>query len=140
MNREKHPLARGISASKSGDCKSAINYLTDFIRQNPLSEEAWLWMGKCRESRQEKEDCFKRVLKINPLHLEARKLLDELQNPDWVKNLTEPPAQETTSPSTIKIQPAPVDDQGNPPEVTLREARIPKDTNQVDAETRSTCF
>jgi hypothetical protein len=126
-------LARGISAANSGDRQTAINYLADFIRQNPLSEEAWLWMGKCRESKQEKEDCFKRVLQINPLHLEARKLLDELQDPDWVKNLTEPPAQETTSPSTIRIQPTSADNQESPPDVTMQDDRMPEDAPQADA-------
>ena len=79
-------LARGISAAKSGDREAAINFLADHIRQDPLSEEAWLWMGKCRESRQEKMDCYQRVLTINPGNAEAKLALDQLDVPGQLTN------------------------------------------------------
>lgn len=70
-------LQKGIQAAKTGELQKASGILANVVKDVPNSEEAWLWLGKSRTIRQEREYCFKRVLQINPQNIEAKMLLGE---------------------------------------------------------------
>ncbi len=70
-------LQAGIAAARAGDMASASTLLGQFIKENPNSEQGWLWLGRCRTSPQERAYCFNRVLTINPINMEAHKALQD---------------------------------------------------------------
>jgi tetratricopeptide (TPR) repeat protein len=88
---ENDNLRAGIAAAKSGDLERARGYLARAVRENPSSEEGWLWLGKCLEDKQQRKYCYEKVLQLNPQNREARNELDRLF-----------PAQETETSTPVK--------------------------------------
>ncbi len=55
-----------------GNRELAKKYLTDFLTQYPQDESAWMLMAKMADEPKQKAECYRRVLKINPNHNEAK--------------------------------------------------------------------
>jgi len=79
-------LQKGIDLAKQEDFQQASNALAKVVKADPLSEEGWLWLGRCRTNLQEKRQCFNQVVSINPNNDEAKQELLKLEamssNPD----------------------------------------------------------
>ena len=76
-------LEQAAAYIKAGDTENGKKLLLDVLKQNPRDENAWLWMSKCVTSKEQKRDCFQRVLQINPNNQfaqEGLKRLDSVQN------------------------------------------------------------
>lgn len=74
-------LRAGILAAKTGDVARASQLLGQVVQTEPNSELGWLWLGLSRNSQEQREYCFRRVLAINPENIEARRQLDSLHKP-----------------------------------------------------------
>jgi len=75
---DKDNLTLGIQAAKNGDTGKAKDYLANVVRENPRSEEGWLWLGRCLQDQEQCKHCFERVLQLNPQNVEAQQELDNL--------------------------------------------------------------
>ena len=71
-------LALGIEAAQTGELERAKSYLARAVRQNPKSEEGWLWLGRCLTNVEQRKYCYERVLQLNPRNAEAQSDLDHL--------------------------------------------------------------
>lgn len=49
----------------------------DWLQYHPNDARAWLLYGKCVRSPNQKKDCFKRAVELDPLNSEARELLEQ---------------------------------------------------------------
>ena len=95
-------LRAGIDAAKARDPVTASKLLIQVVQSDPNSEQGWLWLGHCRTAPKEREYCFRRVLAINPQHIEARRQLDILyrSTPDSQEaKPLDPPVPPTRYPS-----------------------------------------
>ena len=72
-------LDRAITLIRAGQPGPARQILTEVLKQNPNSEQAWLWVSKCFDSPERKRYCFERVLKANPQNPIARKALHAMK-------------------------------------------------------------
>lgn len=57
---------RGISALRSGDRVSARGLFREAIRSDPDDATAWLWLTGALDQDEERIDCLKQVLRIDP--------------------------------------------------------------------------
>lgn len=73
-------LEQAITHIKTGDLENGKKILIQVIQQNPKEENAWLWMSRCVPSLEQKKECFKRALAINPSNEMARKALEKLSS------------------------------------------------------------
>lgn len=71
-------LQRAIAAVRAGDKEAARQHLVQFLRANPQSEAAWMWMSAAVETRGERVHCLRKVLEINPANETARRGLEAL--------------------------------------------------------------
>jgi Tfp pilus assembly protein PilF len=83
-------LEQAAAYIKAGDTENGKKLLLDVLKQNPRDENAWLWMSKCVTSKEQKRDCFQRVLQINPNNQFAQ---EELRRLDTARSI--PPAGPT---------------------------------------------
>jgi len=98
-------LQAGIAAVKAGNLAKANAYLAQVVRDDPCSEQGWLWLGRCRATAEERAYCFNQVLAINPVNLEAR---DELRGgvPDSVLQAARTAGSSGTLPVELPCAPA----------------------------------
>ena len=94
-------LKAGIAASKAGDDATAVAIFSRVVQADPNSSEGWFWLGMSMPSSDKKIYCFRRVLKIEPNHFEARGQLELL---GYLKPPPSPPPKE--SPSIFEPVPA----------------------------------
>jgi hypothetical protein len=78
-------LREAITAIKSGDKARGKQLLVQVLEQNSRNEYAWLWLSQCVTSHEQKLDCIKRVLDINPNNTTAQKELARLQTLSQIK-------------------------------------------------------
>lgn len=83
-------LQIGIQAAKEGDFEKASVTLARVVRDDPASEEGWLWLGKSRTVESQKNYCFRQVLQINPQNMEAKALLGEPVSVASTENTSNP--------------------------------------------------
>jgi tetratricopeptide (TPR) repeat protein len=69
---------QGIAALRSGNKEEGVRLLTEALRQDPNSEEAWLYLGAAVDDPARKRQCFERVLQINPNNERAQNALARL--------------------------------------------------------------
>jgi len=74
-------LNEAILKAKSGDKSTASKLLSEYIRENPSSETAWLWLSVCLSPIGQKRFCLHKALAINPDNEFARKALAQLDSP-----------------------------------------------------------
>jgi len=72
-------LMAGIAAAQGGDVHTAVTLLSEAVRSNPKSDQAWLWLGRCLEEPQRQDYCFRRALTLNPTNHEAVRALRDLR-------------------------------------------------------------
>jgi len=80
-------LELGIAAYKAGKRDEARQYFIAAVNDNPFNEQAWGWMYQTSNNDNERVECLKKVVSINPQNVQAKKLLDDLHKPP----LTAPP-------------------------------------------------
>jgi tetratricopeptide (TPR) repeat protein len=68
-------LKQAISAYKSGEKQKAQKLLARLAKAEPDNEEAWFWLAACIENPEQRQYCLKRVLKINPNNVQAKRAL-----------------------------------------------------------------
>lgn len=78
-------LRQAVTAIKSGDKALGKQLLIQVLEQDSRNEYAWLWLSQCITSHEQKLDCIKRVLDINPNNTTAQKELARLQTLSQVK-------------------------------------------------------
>ena len=71
-------LQQAITAIKSGDKALGRSILVRIIQQQPKNELAWLWLSACVNTDDQKRDCLKKVLEINPENQNALQALNRL--------------------------------------------------------------
>lgn len=79
MSDERALLKEGIAAARSGDQAHALAVLQQVIEQFPRSIDGWLWLGLVVEDSIDAEECFNRVLVLDPKHALARNYLKALK-------------------------------------------------------------
>src|SRR5215218_8454643 len=99
-------LQQGIDLITRGDHEKASVLLAQVVKENPESEQGWLWLGRCRTSPNEKRHCFNRVLSINPNNKDAQYELTSLAELEKVRlqsthSPTSAPASEPSNPSLM---------------------------------------
>ena len=65
-------LNQGIIAARLDDRSTALQLLSDAVRQNPNSEQAWLWLSAVLDTTQARAHCLRQVLVINPNNRSAQ--------------------------------------------------------------------
>jgi len=95
-------LQSGINAFKSGQKDEARKFFIAAIKENPQNENVWGWMYQVAKSDEERVECLKRAIAINPQNIKAKELLDKLTAPP---PLTIPPiATPRETPQVIQPQ------------------------------------
>ncbi|MGH2593836.1 MAG: tetratricopeptide repeat protein, partial [Anaerolineae bacterium] len=100
---------KGIAALKAGNSNLARRFFDAALDDNPNDELAWLWLSGVVHTPDEKRECLKRVLAINPNNAAAKRGLDIL-GPEPVAPLASFPAEpveSATPPMAVKpVEPA----------------------------------
>ncbi len=101
-------LQRGIAAARAKDFETARNLLAKYVKTNPNSEQAWLVLGHCVVTNEQRVFCFNKVLQLNPNNALARKRLQNILLVDTPSPASPSPAAITTSQVTPpEIEPLP---------------------------------
>jgi tetratricopeptide (TPR) repeat protein len=112
-------LALGIAAAKAGQREIARQHLQAAIRQDPRSEQAWLWMSGLVDTPAQRRDCLQRVLALNPGNEMARRGMEQLAQSEAASFLsvfeprTPPPPPQVIEPPPLTADsvttPIPID-------------------------------
>ncbi|MCP4142645.1 MAG: alpha/beta hydrolase [Chloroflexi bacterium] len=138
-------LRAAIGAAKAGKKEEAVKMLSRVVKTDPRSAEGWFWLGMMMSESERKIYCFRRALKNDSAHSEARAQLEKLGylKPDPPKKeiLPEPEEKTAASPpspfSDVSASPFSVD----PDEVAFQdetkydwdtEAEAPPTTEEPD--------
>jgi len=65
-------LSKIRSLVASGDQETAVTELVGLLRADPNDVDAWLYLADLRDDPQERRDCYKRVLKLDPYNEQAQ--------------------------------------------------------------------
>lgn len=76
-------IQQGANAFKAGDKETARKLLITAVKQNPDNERAWGWMYNVCNTDQERIQCLKQMLRINPKNEKANQLLNQLTGFDF---------------------------------------------------------
>ncbi len=71
-------LRAGIDAAQAGRIEEATKMLSRVVQKEPRSADAWFWLGTVIPEKAQKIDCFRRVMRFEPNHYEAREQLVQL--------------------------------------------------------------
>lgn len=69
----------GIQYFNSGNKAGALQIFLEILKREPNNEIVWLWLAACVDKPEQKKDCFRKVLAINPNNINAQKALAELE-------------------------------------------------------------
>lgn len=72
-------LQNGIAAFRSRKTDEARKYFIAAMKENPNNENVWGWLYQVSKNDNEKIECLKRMLAINPNNARVREQLDQLQ-------------------------------------------------------------
>ncbi len=106
-------LRAGIAAARAGNVKDAQVLLAKAVRENPKSEQAWFWLGTVLTEPERREYCFRRVLALNPDHVQAKERLESEfpPKPAWLIGQNEEPSiiapprsTRTSEPPTPRVE------------------------------------
>ena len=76
---KRHPeLIEGIEAAKAGNTAKALRLLSQAVRNDPKSVEAWLWLSGAIDAPQGRAFCLEKVLSIDPTNRPAQRGLAAL--------------------------------------------------------------
>jgi hypothetical protein len=65
-------LEQGVAAAKANYKEQAEALLKQVVTIDPGNEQAWLWLSAVVEGIEEKKDCLRRVIEVNPYNTTAR--------------------------------------------------------------------
>ena len=65
-------LRQGIAAARARETKKAQGLLVRAVRQDPSLIDGWWWLANILEDANQRRDCLKRVLALDPTHPGAR--------------------------------------------------------------------
>lgn len=71
-------VEQGAAALRSGDTTQAFGLLREAVKLDPNNEHAWLWLAGAVPSDDQRRECLKRVLAINPNNVSAQRGLARL--------------------------------------------------------------
>jgi tetratricopeptide (TPR) repeat protein len=71
--------ALGIAALKEGHREAARRLLTEAVARNPLDATAWLWLSGALDDDEQRADCLRRALQIEPDNAAARAGLEHIE-------------------------------------------------------------
>ncbi len=108
-------LLSGIQAFEQNDIDTARAIFGQAVRENPRSEQGWLWLGRCLENPDQQRECYRRVLAIDPSNEIARQELARLSGPLAPAAPATPGAEQPQPPVSLPPQAA-LDSAGEPPE------------------------
>ena len=77
-------LQNALDLLRVGKKAEAGNILTEIVRTEPNNEQAWLSLSACVALENQKRDCLKQVLRINPNNTVAIALLKELDTKNGI--------------------------------------------------------
>ena len=110
MDSSDERLQEGIAAYKRGHKGEAYRLVKQAVRLNPKNEMAWLWLSGFVETDEQRRECFRRALAINPTNQIALKRLAKLSaEPVEEKRPSTPPESlppAVPSPQPISTKPA----------------------------------
>jgi len=92
-------LNQAVSYIKVGEKEKAKRLLIQVLKDNPKNELAWLWMTRCVATREQKTECYKRVLDINPDNKFAQDGLKKLDTQTSLDGVSKHPSQSTPQPN-----------------------------------------
>lgn len=71
-------LQQAIEAAQAGQQAESHALLLQIVRENPDNERAWLWLAGLVPTSEQRLDCLKQVLRINPSNQQAARAMAEL--------------------------------------------------------------
>ena len=71
-------LQKAVKAIKAGDRERGKRLLSSLIKSEPQNEAAWLWLSAAVDTPNQKRQCLKKVLQINPENEQAKRALSRL--------------------------------------------------------------
>lgn len=72
-------LANGVAAVKAGKMAEAQDWLVALLQIDRYNEQGWLWLSGATDDDQDRLDCLREVLDINPDNVHAQRGLAALQ-------------------------------------------------------------
>jgi hypothetical protein len=93
---------KGIAAVKAGNAHLAKKMLEAALAENPNDAQAWLWMSAVVQTPDEKRECLRRVLAIDPNHAAAKRGLEQLGPEPMRPLVVEPAPAAPTPPATAQ--------------------------------------
>lgn len=72
-------LSNGIAAVKAGKMDKAQEWLVALLQIDRYNEQGWLWLSGATDNDQDRLDCLREVIKINPDNAFAQRGLAALQ-------------------------------------------------------------
>ncbi|MBI5300861.1 MAG: hypothetical protein HY868_01895 [Chloroflexi bacterium] len=75
-------LGRGIIAARAGNTADALRYLNIAARFYPKNARAWLWLAAVCDAPDQRRDCLRKVLELDPASLPAKILLERASRVD----------------------------------------------------------
>ena len=86
-------LDQAISSIKAGNKSQGRQLLIQVLEQDSKNELAWLWLSQCVSNTEQKLDCLKRVLEINPNNAQAKEEITRIQTLSQIKSQPQAPVQ-----------------------------------------------
>jgi tetratricopeptide (TPR) repeat protein len=72
-------LANGIAAVKAGQAAEAQEWLVTLLQIDRYNEQGWIWLSGAADNDQDRLDCLREALKINPDNVFAQRGLAALR-------------------------------------------------------------
>ncbi|MCB0209201.1 MAG: zinc ribbon domain-containing protein [Anaerolineae bacterium] len=72
-------LQKAINVARSGRKLEAQKLLKQILQNEPRQEQAWIWLSSVVETNEQRIECLKRALNINPNNIAAKKGLVQLR-------------------------------------------------------------
>ena len=83
-------LQQAINLIKSGDKQGGGQLLTELVKEEPENENGWLWLASIVGQADKRAYCLKQVLRLNPNHETAQRILAELQQKQQAQSISAP--------------------------------------------------
>ncbi len=101
---EEDLIKAGIAAAKAGDMANANAIFARVVKEFPMSERGWYFLGMTCSAPNQREYCMKRVLTLNPNNAEAKKQLGGISTPPAPKPPAAQPVIQAEKQAAPKIE------------------------------------
>ncbi len=79
LTRPGNALRDAIMAARIGNRDQALVLLLQAVEQEPRNEEAWLWLSRMVDADEQRVECLRHVIEINPGNQAAQAEIERLQ-------------------------------------------------------------